>query len=117
MSLDLPIDKLKADLQAACSRSRRIVLSAPTGSGKSTRLPQMLVDLKCVEGQILILQPRRMAARLLARRVAQERGVKLGGEVGYQIRFERVESAETKIKFITEALLLRQIASDPTLRG
>ena len=117
MSLDLPIDKLKLDLQAACTRSRRIVLSAPTGSGKSTRLPQMLVDMKCVEGQILILQPRRMAARLLARRVAQERGVRLGGEVGYQIRFERVESAETKIKFITEALLLRQIASDPTLRG
>ena len=117
MSLDLPIDKLKDDLQAACSRSRRIVLSAPTGSGKSTRLPQMLLDLKCVEGQILILQPRRMAARLLARRVAQERGVKLGTEVGYQIRFERVESAETKIKFITEALLLRQMAADPALRG
>ena len=117
MSLDLPIDKLKADLQVACGRSRRIVLSAPTGSGKSTRLPQMLLDLKCVEGQILVLQPRRMAARLLARRVAQERGVKLGTEVGYQIRFERVESAETKIKFITEALLLRQMASNPTLSG
>ena len=117
MKQELPIDKLKADLSVACGRSRRIVLSAPTGSGKSTRLPQMLLDLKCVDGQILVLQPRRMAARLLARRVAQERGVKCGTEVGYQIRFERVESAETKIKFITEALLLRQLASDPDLSG
>jgi ATP-dependent helicase HrpB len=117
MKVELPIDKLKSELQAACIRSRRLILSAPTGSGKSTRLPQMLVDLKCVEGQILILQPRRMAARLLARRVAQERGVKLGTEVGYQIRFEKVESSETKIKFITEALLLRQMASDPLLSG
>lgn len=117
MSQPLPIDLLKADLVAACGLSRRLVLRAPTGSGKSTRIPQMLLDLGLVEGQIVVLQPRRIAARLLAARIAQERGVKLGGEVGYQIRFERVESAQTRIKFVTEALLLRQMASDPQLKG
>jgi len=117
MSQALPIDGLKEPLVAACGRTRRIVLRAPTGSGKSTRIPQMLLDLGLVQGQIVVLQPRRIAARLLAARIAQERGVKLGGEVGYQIRFERVESAETRIKFVTEALLLRQMASDPQLKG
>ena len=113
----MPIDGLQADLVAACGRVRRLVLRAPTGSGKSTRIPQMLLDLNLVQGQIVVLQPRRIAARLLAARIAQERGVRLGGEVGYQIRFERVESAQTRIKFVTEALLLRQMASDPELKG
>lgn len=117
MKQPLPIDALQADLVAACGRVRRLVLRAPTGSGKSTRIPQMLLDLNLVQGQIVVLQPRRIAARLLAARIAQERGVKLGGEVGYQIRFERVESAQTRIKFVTEALLLRQMASDPELKG
>lgn len=117
MSQALPIDLLKDDLVAACGRTRRLVLRAPTGSGKSTRIPQMLLDLGLVEGQIVVLQPRRIAARLLAARIAQERGGKLGDEVGYQIRFERVESAQTRIKFVTEALLLRQMASDPRLKG
>ncbi len=117
MKQPLPIDALQADLVAACGRVRRLVLRAPTGSGKSTRIPQMLLDLNLVQGQIVVLQPRRIAARLLAARIAQERGVRLGGEVGYQIRFERVESAQTRIKFVTEALLLRQMASDPELTG
>jgi len=117
MRQPLPIDALQADLVGACARVRRLVLRAPTGSGKSTRIPQMLLDLDLVRGQILVLQPRRIAARLLAARIAQERGVRLGGEVGYQIRFERVESSQTRIKFVTEALLLRQMASDPELKG
>ncbi len=117
MKQPLPIDALQTDLVAACGRVRRLVLRAPTGSGKSTRIPQMLLDLNLVQGQIVVLQPRRIAARLLAARIAQERGVRLGGEVGYQIRFERVESAQTRIKFVTEALLLRQMASDPELKG
>ena len=117
MKQPLPIDALQDGLVAACGRVRRLVLRAPTGSGKSTRIPQMLLDLNLVQGQIVVLQPRRIAARLLAARIALERGVKLGGEVGYQIRFERVESAQTRIKFVTEALLLRQMASDPELKG
>ena len=117
MKQPLPIDSLQDGLVAACGRVRRLVLRAPTGSGKSTRIPQMLLDLNLVQGQIVVLQPRRIAARLLAARIAQEREVRLGGEVGYQIRFERVESAQTRIKFVTEALLLRQMASDPELKG
>jgi ATP-dependent helicase HrpB len=117
MKQPLPIDTLQDGLVAACGRVRRLVLRAPTGSGKSTRIPQMLLDLNLVQGQIVVLQPRRIAARLLAARIAQEREVRLGGEVGYQIRFERVESAQTRIKFVTEALLLRQMASDPELKG
>jgi len=117
MKQPLPIDTLQDGLVAACGRVRRLVLRAPTGSGKSTRIPQMLLDLNLVQGQIVVLQPRRIAARLLAARIAQEREVRLGGEVGYQIRFERVESAQTRIKFVTEALLLRHMASDPELKG
>ncbi|MFM9016592.1 MAG: helicase-related protein, partial [Verrucomicrobiota bacterium] len=117
MSQPLPIDALRPALAEACGRTRRIVLRAPTGSGKSTRLPQMLVDLGLTQGQVLVLQPRRIAARMLAARIAQERGCRLGGEVGYQVRFDRAESAETRIKFITEALLLRQVASAPSLPG
>ncbi len=117
MSSGLPIEALRAPLAEACARSRRIVMRAPTGSGKSTQVPQMLVDLGLVRGQVVVLQPRRIAARLLAARIAEERGGRLGDEVGYQIRFDRVESAATRIKFVTEALLLRQMASDPDLGG
>lgn len=69
------------------------------------------------DGQVVILQPRRLAARLLASRVAQELGVKLGDEVGYQIRFENVTSAKTKVRFVTEGVLLRQMIDDPHLKG
>lgn len=95
----------------------RVVLSAPTGSGKSTQVPQMLIDRVKLAGEVVVLQPRRLAARLLASRVADERGVQLGEEVGYQIRFENRVSPRTRIRFVTEAILLRQILEDPALRG
>ena len=117
MSSGLPIEALRGPLAEACARTRRLILRAPTGSGKSTQVPQMLVDLGLVRGQVVVLQPRRIAARLLAARIADERGVRLGDEVGYQIRFDRVASDATRIKFVTEALLLRQMASDPGLSG
>ena len=97
-------------------RTRRIILTAPTGSGKSTQVPQMLLDLGALgTGKAVVLQPRRLATRLLAKRVAEERGVTLGDEVGYQIRFESVCGPKTRIHFETEGILLRQMLSDPTL--
>ncbi|MDP9292315.1 MAG: ATP-dependent helicase HrpB [Verrucomicrobiota bacterium] len=96
----------------------RLILQAPTGSGKSTQIPQMLLDHGLLgDGEVVILQPRRLATRMLAARVAQERGVQLGGEVGYQIRFDRVVSDATKIRFVTEGVLLRQLLKDRDLRG
>src|SRR3974390_2922742 len=114
----LPIYEIERDIIARLEADRRLILSAPTGSGKSTQVPQMLLRHGLLgEGQVVILQPRRLAARLLAARVAQELGVKLGDEVGYQIRFENCTSAKTKIRFVTEGVLLRQMIDDPKLNG
>ena len=114
----LPIYEIERDIIARLQSDRRLILSAPTGSGKSTQVPQMLLKHGLLgDGQVVVLQPRRLATRLLAKRVAQELGVKLGAEVGYQIRFENVTSAKTKIRFVTEGVLLRQMLDDPQLRG
>ncbi|HEY3762596.1 MAG TPA: ATP-dependent RNA helicase [Verrucomicrobiae bacterium] len=118
MANRLPIYDIESDIISRLKSDRRLILSAPTGSGKSTQVPQMLLRHNFLrEGQVVILQPRRLATRLLAARVAQELGVKLGEEVGYQIRFENVTSAKTKIRFVTEGVLLRQMIEDPKLRG
>ncbi|HEV2695473.1 MAG TPA: ATP-dependent RNA helicase, partial [Verrucomicrobiae bacterium] len=114
----LPIYEIERDIIARLQADKRLILSAPTGSGKSTQVPQMLLKHGLLgDGQVVILQPRRLAARLLATRVAQELGVKLGDEVGYQIRFENCTSTKTKIRFVTEGVLLRQMIDDPKLRG
>jgi len=115
---ELPIFELEAALVAALARDARLVLQAPTGSGKSTQVPQMLLDNGLLgEGEVVVLQPRRLATRMLAARVAQERGCRLGDEVGFQIRFDKVTSARTRIRFVTEGVLLRQMLNDPGLRG
>ncbi len=114
----LPIYEIERAIIARLQADRRLILSAPTGSGKSTQVPQMLLKHGLLgDGQVVILQPRRLATRLLAARVAHELGVKLGEEVGYQIRFENVTSAKTKIRFVTEGVLLRQMIDDPKLKG
>ncbi len=118
MTERLPIYEIEDDLITSLQVNRRLVLQAPTGSGKSTQIPQMLLKHGLLgTGQAVILQPRRLAARLLASRVAQELGVEIGKEVGYQVRFENATSAQTRIKFETEGILLRQLIQDPSLNG
>lgn len=114
--MSLPILDARQSLLDAAARSRRILLEAPTGSGKSTQVPAMFRDAGA-DGQIIVLQPRRLAARLLAARVASERGAPLGGEVGYQIRMEDRTSRDTRIIYATEGILLRRMLSDPDLSG
>ncbi|MGB8355185.1 MAG: ATP-dependent helicase HrpB [Chthoniobacteraceae bacterium] len=114
----LPIYHLKDAITGKLRTQTRLILQAPTGSGKSTQVPQMLLDGGLLgEGEVVVLQPRRLATRMLAARVAEERGVKLGDEVGYQIRFDKVTSAKTRIRFVTEGVLLRQLLNDPAMRG
>ncbi len=113
----LPIYGVADQIVDGLATHGRVVLSAPTGSGKSTQVPQILIDRAGIEGEVVVLQPRRLAARLLAKRVAGERGGVAGGEVGYQIRFENVVGPQTRIRFVTEAILLRQVLEDPSLKG
>jgi ATP-dependent helicase HrpB len=112
----LPVDEVLGDVVAAVRRGKNAVVVAPPGAGKTTRVPQALVD-GGREGAVLVLEPRRLAARLAAKRIAFEREVKVGGEVGYQVRFDDRTSRETRIAFLTEGILTRRLQSDPTLDG
>src|ERR1700733_7374995 len=113
---DLPIFELEHALVGALGAKNRMILQAPTGSGKSTQVPQMLLDHGLLgDGEVVVLQPRRLATRMLAARVAEERGGKLGGEGGDQIRFGRGVTERTRIRFVTEGVLLRQLLQDPKL--
>lgn len=116
---DLPIYELEPAVVSALQASGRLIVQAPTGSGKSTQIPQMLLQhgLLGDGGQVVVLQPRRLAARMLAKRVAEEMGGQLGDVVGYQIRLESRVSARTRIRFVTEGILLRQMSFDASLRG
>jgi ATP-dependent helicase HrpB len=114
----LPIYALADDLVAACASQSRLILTAPTGSGKSTQVPQILRDRGVLgDGEVVVLQPRRLAARLLAARVAAERGGALGSEVGYQVRLEGKTSPATRIRYVTEGILLRRLLASPQLDG
>ncbi len=114
----LPIYEIEDSIVSSVREHRRLIVSAPTGSGKSTQVPQMLLEHGLLgSGQVVVLQPRRLATRLLAARVAWERKAELGREVGYQIRFENVSGPQTRIRFVTEGVLLRQMVQDPKLGG
>jgi ATP-dependent helicase HrpB len=118
MNDPLPIYNLDEEIIRALREGGRLILQAPTGSGKSTQVPQILLDGGALgSGRCVILQPRRLATRMLAKRVAEERGGPLGGEVGYQIRLDNVSSPQTRILFVTEGILLRQMLANPSLDG
>lgn len=115
-SQSLPIWKIHDDILSTLQDGNRLILVAPTGSGKTTQVPQMLRNAR-VGGDklIVVLQPRRVAARSVAARVASERDVKLGDEVGYQIRFDDRTTQATRICFVTEGILLRWLQDDRQL--
>jgi len=115
---DLPIEELRESLIASLCQGNRVIVEAPTGSGKSTQIPQMLLDAELLgSGRAVILQPRRLAARMLAARVAHERGGRVGDEVGYRIRLDDASSSKTRLLFVTEGILVRQMLGDPELNG
>jgi ATP-dependent helicase HrpB len=113
----LPIDPLLADIAGALAGSPSLVIEAPPGAGKTTRVPPALLAVGLGQGEILVLQPRRLPARLAALRVAEEMGEDVGRTVGYSVRFEDVGGSHTRIRFMTEGILLRRLLVDPTLRG
>src|SRR5258707_5169646 len=116
MNSSLPIWEIHSQVVATLGSGNRLVLVAPTGSGKTTQVPKMLLDGGLAgEKKIIVLQPRRVAARTVAARVAWERGCPLGAEVGYQIRFEDQTSLGTRISYVTEGILLRWLQADRLL--
>jgi ATP-dependent helicase HrpB len=111
--LRLPIDPLIPEILNHLRAAENLVLEAPPGAGKTTRVPPALLQLS--EREVLVLEPRRLAARLAARFVASERGEPVGGTVGYQVRFEEVAGPRTRLRFLTEGVLTRRLLSDPKL--
>lgn len=109
----LPIDALIPAILDELGRKPNLVIEAPPGAGKTTRVPPALLDLG--PGEVLVLEPRRLAARLAARRVAAECGEQLGRTIGYQVRFETVGSRRTRLWYLTEGVLLRRLLGDPEL--
>ncbi len=116
--LPLPIDPVLPDVVAALRRGPAVVVRAPPGAGKTTRVPPALLDAGVIgSGRILVLEPRRVAARAAARRMAAERGGRLGDEVGYQVRFDRQYGPQTRILVVTPGILLRILQDDPFLES
>lgn len=109
----LPIDPHLDRIAAVVRDAGRLVLVAPPGAGKTTRVPPRLLE----EGPVILLQPRRVAARALARRIAGEQGFTLGEEVGWQVRFERRFTARTRLLVATEGILTARLIADPLLLG
>ena len=113
MPIPLPVDDYLPAVRAALNSTRAVVVVAAPGAGKTTRVPPALAG----DGPVLLLQPRRMAARAIARRIAEEQDWTLGREVGWQIRFERRFSPDTQLLVVTEGILTARVQHDPLLSG
>ena len=114
----LPIDPLLPEIQRQLNDHTRLVIQAAPGAGKTTRVPPALLDATWLGQQrILMLEPRRLAARAAARRMAQERGEAVGGAIGYRTRLDTQVSAQTRIEVVTEGVLTRMLQQDPSLDG
>ena len=114
--LALPVDDVLGELASLLATHDSVLICAPPGSGKTTRVPPA-VQKMVGQQKVLLLQPRRIAARSSAHRIAHEEGCAIGSRVGFRIRFENRTSSETKIEVITEGLLTRKLQSDPFLDG
>ena len=116
--ISLPIDAVLPALRQALSERDETVLEAPPGAGKTTRVPLALLDEPWLAGQtILMLEPRRLAARAAAERLASELGEKVGETVGYRIRLDSKVGPKTRIEVVTEGILTRRLQADPALEG
>src|SRR5512135_531187 len=114
----LPIDPLLPSVVSSLQAGCNVILTAAPGAGKTTRVPRAVYDsYRDKRGAVLVLEPRRLAARLAAVRVAEEMGQDVGGTVGYSIRFESVDSPRTRIRYVTEGVFPRRIVDDPLLHG
>ncbi|MBX3021084.1 MAG: ATP-dependent helicase HrpB [Bdellovibrionales bacterium] len=113
--ITLPIDPLLPEIVESVRHNANVILTATPGAGKTTRLPPEL--LNAVAGKVLVLEPRRMATVAACTRIAQERGWSVGAEAGYQVRFESRIGRDTRLIFMTDALLLRRMIDDPELDG
>jgi ATP-dependent helicase HrpB len=113
----LPIDEAIPEIVETVLSDGVLVLEAPPGAGKTTRVPPALLAAIGSAGDVVVLEPRRIAARMAARRVAEEHGEKVGERVGYKVRFEDVTGLTTRLTFVTEGILTRRLLSDPLLSG
>lgn len=113
----LPIDPLLPALVAQLQDHGAAVLTAEPGAGKTTRVPVELLQRGAFDGELWVVQPRRMAAVLAARHVAEELGQRCGEQIGYSVRFDEQVSAQTRVRYVTDGLLLRRLIGDPQLRG
>src|SRR5580693_1154553 len=114
----LPVDEALPALRTALSNGRSAVLVAPPGAGKTTRVPLALLDEPWVRGRkILVLEPRRLAARAAAARMASTLGEKVGETVGLRVRLQSLVSDHTRIEVVTEGVFTRMILDDPSLEG
>ena len=111
----LPIDGLLPEILASLRDHPNLVLEAPTGAGKTTRVPPSLLEE--VSGQVILVEPRRLAVRAAARRMALERGERVGQTIGYTVRMDKQVSASTRVLVMTPGILLRRLLADPFLEG
>src|SRR5688572_22955934 len=116
----LPIDQFLTQIVESVKGSPNLVLVAEPGAGKTTRVPPAIVEAKLLSvdhPNLVMLQPRRVAARAAAMRIAEERRWSVGREVGYHVRFDRKISRETRLRVLTEGILTRLLVDDPFLEG
>ncbi|GAB1623218.1 hypothetical protein AAOGI_32680 [Agarivorans albus] len=113
----LPVTQIFPDLLASLSNKQQFIVCAPPGAGKSTALPLMLLQQAKLKGKIILLEPRRLAARNIAEFLASQLGESVGERVGYQMRGDKRHSSQTQLLVVTEGILTRLIQQDPELDG